>query len=204
MARLSGLMVLCAVVLGGCSNTDDLIEPAFDVIGKRMVVVPFNTTYEGHFDSEPGTKLAKDITNQVMINADEEELTMISAKDLLNLEAELDVRSLSWEQLAAELDADYVCVGEIVDLRTRSINDIGMLRGRLKLEYSVYDFTHDGEVIFNQKREFEHPDPRAQKFLDYSVTETEDEAVERALLKQAARRVALNFYSHLPEEEWSE
>lgn len=203
MARLCSLAALCAALLAGCSS-NDLIEPAFNVIGKTMVVVPFKTTYDGHFDSEAGTKLAKDITNQVMINADEEELTMISAKALLNLESELDVRALSWEQLAAELDADYVVVGEIIELRTRSINDIGMLRGRLKLEYSVYDFTHDGEVIFSHKPEFEHPDPRAQKFLDYSVTETEDDAVERALLKQAARRIALNFYSHLPEEEWSE
>ncbi len=193
---------LCALTLLAAGCTESMIEPQFDVMGKRMVVIPFKTHRENHFQHQDGIKLARNITNEVLTKNLPEELDMVDSSELENLENEVDVLALGWEEIATELGCDYVCVGEIIRLQTRLPSDIGLARGKIRLEYSVYDYTRDGEVVFSEKREYMYPDPRSKDYLDYSVVESDDDDVRRGLLKLAAKKIALNFYSHYPEDQW--
>ncbi len=197
-SRLRILVGLCAALLAGCGS--DLIEPEFDVMGKTMVVVPFKSWDADYFDSEPGIAIAKAITLNVKLNADAEELKMIDIRVLEKLDEEQDIRKLSWHDLASEVGADYVCYGEILDLQTRLSTDVALLRGKLLCELTVIDTTRDDRVVFNENEEFLFPDVRTNEFTGYSVIGKTEEDIERGLVSHAGWRLALNFYSHFPED----
>ncbi len=194
------VLLLSLVCLAAVGCQQDLIEPEFDVNGKTMVVIPFKSWKDGYFDSKQGIDLAKAITLRVKLNADSEELKMVSMEELEKLDEQQDIRSMSWEELATELGADYVCIGEISDFETSLATDIGLMRGKMRCEVQVLDATRNNRLVFNEEDEFRYPDVQTNEFIGYSTLNKTEADIERGLLASAARALALHFYSHFPDE----
>ena len=142
-------LAIVVSVAAGCSNTQRVIEPEFQLDKERLMVVPFRTERLWHYESPEGNALARIIRLALQRACDG--LLLVADEPVADAIHGVLEEQVPWQRFGRRAGASLVLTGKIDRTTFTDPKTPGMLQGRLVGDYQIHDVA-SGRVVF--RREF--------------------------------------------------
>jgi len=170
----------------GCTGVERMVEPAYDIRGRVVLVVPFRYGNFWHYQSKEGNRLGQSL--EVALGANCGSFEAIRNRPIQK-EIEGDLSDVvDWLDYGRRAGVKFLIVGEIERVRLENPKMVGMWQGQIRAKYEVWD------IVAGQKgysRTIEHRFPEnpdsGQVFISF---EQSKEEIETALLANTAKKIA--------------
>jgi len=165
---------------------------------KRLVVLPFSMRDWSYFESKVGARLSRQIAEIIRARRRSADVVDVDGLPESVKRLRLDEQSMV-EDLGKRLDADYVLIGEIHDLRAKDPKTFGVLMGTMVVSARVTD-VRQGKVVWRMEREkVRYPRPL---FGEYPLPARETDKLEviRKVMNEAAIEIASVFTGRAPSD----
>jgi len=187
----------------GCGP--DVLAPAFEIEGRRMVWVPFRGPDGPPYYSKRGNRLTRGAIDTLLRAGEENDsdvLEVVPFEDVVEAVAKEDPLSIKNEALAKRVKADLFLEGTITRWETRRSGDVALLRGRATIRVIVRETEKPrGHPLLDRKLEVVFPKARGYTSWGGLATSEATEAdVDQGLLSAAVRDLVDLFRYHEVEE----
>ncbi|MEM7260721.1 MAG: hypothetical protein AAF488_01935 [Planctomycetota bacterium] len=188
MLRLTACVIVLLTTVG-CDMLKEkkFVEPNFDLRDSQIIVVPFRDLQHWYYEVEEGRELAKFIVADLQRECD---LDVVGGAEVENAVWE-DVEAVDWAEVGRSVNAKYVLFGVIRELRNDSRGMVGVLRGTVSVDLSVWDVEKD-EVAYRERIQKIYPDNVESGEIGVSFEQSHRELREQLFLR-VAKRVSATF-----------
>lgn len=149
LAITLALPLALAFGTSGCSSTQHVIEPEFQIEEARLMVVPFRTQRLWHYESPEGNALARIVRLALQRQCDE--VLLVADEPVADAIHSVLEERVPWQQIGQQAGATLILTGKIDRTTFSDPKTPGMLQGRLVGDYQIHDVA-SGRVVF--RREF--------------------------------------------------
>ncbi len=193
MTRLTAFgLILLAISTSGCSifgllYREKFVDPDYDLTDRKVVIIPFKDMRKWYFEVPEGRDLATGIAARL---ASEGDVEPVGGKEVH--EAVWDnVDEVDWAEVGELVGADYVLYGTIREFRNNAKGVVGVMRGRLRLDVSVWDVKLD-KLAYQAPIETIYPEDIESGDIMVSMEQNERE-LRIKLFGKAIRKIGAMF-----------
>lgn len=196
--QVLGLLGLLALA-SGCS---DMVEPAMEIEGRRMVIVPMRDRHFGFYQCENGVRLAQGVTRSLEKTreqeGDDEAIEVVPFGELVRAVSDTAPEDVPFEDVCRRTKADLILLGTIEEYTGQVQGDVGVIRGRARVRVQVKraDDLAGSPVLDTHVSASYPPDDDYRNFGFIPTTEGDEEMIDRALMAVLIGKVADLFRWH--------
>lgn len=192
----SVLLVGAMAAAAGCTHD---VDPKVDLVGRRVVVIPFKSRTEYHFFDPVGVRLADEVTEDLVNHRDDAGCDIVTQSALADA-LDVDPTEVTLEEIAARVRADGYLTGEIVTMEARRASDFGFYRARAEVIVWFKDLRETGagtdpEYVFQERVSAEYPE---SQWTPVPFGDVDEAVVEESLIRVAAHRIGRLLYPYEP------